>query len=69
MVELENLRLIKRSEVERLTSLSRAGIYASMLEGSFPRPVQTGKRSVAWRFEEVRQWLASRERSTGWGCV
>ena len=66
MENLENLALIKRSEVERLTTLSRAGIYAMMAASKFPRPVQTGARAVAWRERDVREWLASRPVSTGW---
>ena len=63
---LESLRLLKRTQVESLTGLSRASIYAEMLAERFPRPFRTGGRGVGWRQGEIAEWLASRERSTGW---
>jgi len=41
--------LLRRSVVEIITGLSRSSIYAQMAEKTFPRPVQIGTRSVAWR--------------------
>ena len=66
MSDLESLRLLPRSEVERLCNLSRAAIYAAMLTGFFPRPYRTGGRGVGWRAGEIAAWLASRPVSTGW---
>ena len=51
-------RLLRRSEVESLTSLSKARIYVEMSRGKFPRPRRTGLRSVAWREQDVEQWIA-----------
>ena len=53
-------RLIRRPEVERLTSLSRSALYSAMAEGSFPRPVSIGHRAVAWRLRDIEDWIESR---------
>lgn len=50
--------LIRRKEVERLTSLSRSRLYALMATDSFPRPVYLGTMSVAWVESEVQEWIA-----------
>jgi prophage regulatory protein len=52
--------LIRRKEVERLTSLSRSYIYAKMATGEFPKPVTLGTMSVAWIKAEVQEWIASK---------
>jgi len=61
--------LIRRKEVERLTTLSRSRIYALMQQGTFPKPVPLGKMSVAWIESEIREWIATRisefRKSTG----
>ena len=53
-------KLLRRPEVEKMTSLSRAGIYALMNAGDFPRTVRTGARSVAWRESEIETWISER---------
>ena len=53
-------KLLKRPDVERLTSLSRSAIYAAMDEGAFPRPIRVGKRAVRWRQEDIERWLETR---------
>jgi len=54
-------KLHRRPAVEDMTALSRSTIYALMEEGRFPRPVRIGKRAVAWRDSDLREWLESRE--------
>lgn len=50
-------RLIRRSEVEHRTGLSRAAIYRVIAEDSFPKPIQLGKRMVAWVESEIDDWI------------
>jgi len=50
--------LLRRSDVEMITGLSRSSIYAQMAEKTFPRPVQIGTRSVAWRSSDISDWIA-----------
>lgn len=52
--------LIRRKEVERLTTLSRSRIYALMAQGSFPKSISLGSMSVAWVEAEVQEWIAAR---------
>jgi prophage regulatory protein len=52
--------LIRRKEVERLTTLSRSRIYALMQQGTFPKPISLGKMSVAWLESEIQEWIAAR---------
>lgn len=44
------------------TGLSRSTIYGMMSEGKFPRPVNLGKRLVAWPESVLVAWLAEREK-------
>ena len=60
------VRILRRPEVERLTRLSKASIYRKMRTGTFPLPLKLGERAVAWRAEEIYDWIASRPRSLGW---
>ena len=54
--------LMRRPAVQAATGLSRSGLYAAMARNDFPKPVQLGPQSVAWRQSEVQAWIASRER-------
>lgn len=53
-------RVIKLPQVMRTTGLSRSSIYAAMDNGTFPRSVALGKRSVGWVQEEVEIWIDER---------
>jgi prophage regulatory protein len=58
-IQREPKSLLRRSGVEILTGLSRSSIYAKMADGTFPRPVQIGTRSVAWRSSDIDDWMES----------
>ena len=60
------VRILRRREVERLTRLSKASIYRKMRTGTFPLPLKLGERAVAWRADEIHEWVASRHRAIGW---
>ena len=53
-------RILRRSEVERLTGLSRSTIYLLMTKGQFPRPVKLSERAVGWRACDIDAWLQER---------
>ena len=57
---MNDLRFIRRKEVEAVTGLSRSSIYAMMKDGSFPKQVKLGTRSVAWCLPEIQEWANSR---------
>jgi prophage regulatory protein len=53
-------RIPRRPQVEMLTGLARATIYAAMADGRFPRQVKFGGRSVGWIASEIEEWIAVR---------
>ena len=53
-------RLLRRREVERITSMSRSSIYRYMQAGTFPQPVRVGPAAVRWRVSDITAWLESR---------
>ena len=61
------VRILRRREVERLrlTRLNKASIYRRMRTGTFPLPLKLGERAVAWRADEIHDWVASRPRALG----
>ena len=56
----ENLRLIRRKEVQTKTGLGASSIYAMMQQGTFPKAVNISERRVAWIESEVDAWIAER---------
>ena len=60
-------RLIRISEVKRLTGLSTATLYRKMAAREFPRPVQLGVGARAWPLSEVQDWIATRIELRGGG--
>ncbi|MCY4220984.1 MAG: AlpA family transcriptional regulator [Thiotrichales bacterium] len=54
-----NNRLLRRPEVEAMTGLSRARIYALIATDGFPVPVRLGSNSVAWRLRDIEEWIDS----------
>jgi len=48
--------LIRLPEVQKITGMSRAGIYKAMATGAFPTQIPIGERAVAWIDDEVFDW-------------
>ncbi|WP_407491884.1 helix-turn-helix transcriptional regulator [Pseudooceanicola sp. MF1-13] len=57
------VKFLRRPEVEGITGLSRSSIYDMMARDEFPRPVSIGKRAVAWRDDEISDWMKERTAS------
>ena len=55
------MQMFRRPLVEKITGLSKSSIYAMVADGSFPRPIRLGKRAVAWREQDIREWMESRK--------
>lgn len=49
--------LVRLPDVVRRTGLSRPTIYRRMANGRFPRSVQLGVNSVAWRESDLQSWM------------
>lgn len=51
-------RLVRFPEVKDRVGLSRSSIYARIAEGTFPRPIRLGAKSVAWAESTIDSWIA-----------
>ena len=51
--------ILRLPAVKARTGLSRSTIYQRVAEGSFPKPVNLGKRAVGWLDSEISQHLAA----------
>lgn len=51
------MKLIKLIDVKNTTGLARSTIYKYVANGSFPKPVSLGRKSVAWVESEVQEWI------------
>jgi len=54
------LTILRRKQVEARVGLRRSTIYQGVADGTFPRPVRLGARSVGWLSHEIERWLADR---------
>jgi prophage regulatory protein len=50
-------RLLRWRAVSQLTGMGRSSIYR---DETFPKPVKIGERMVAWREDEIRDWINRR---------
>ena len=61
--------LLRRTEVEAQTKLSRASLYAKLspndasFDPSFPVPIRISASSVRWIEDEIDTWIVSRPRA------
>lgn len=53
-------RLLRLRSVLEMTGLGRSSLYKMVKEQKFPRPVQIGKRTVAWDSTAVAIWIQER---------
>lgn len=51
------MRLIRFKEVEHIAGLSRSSIYEFMKKGNFPKSFSIGERAIAWREDEIEEWV------------
>lgn len=61
MLEIEKKdRFLRLADVKQRTGLSRSTIYLNISQGTFPRNINLGSRSVAWLESEVEGWMQGR---------
>ena len=58
--QTENVRLIRRKEVQAKTGLGASSIYAMIQQGTFPKAINISERRVAWIESDVDQWINER---------
>lgn len=58
-------KLLRIRDLENLTGLRKSSIYTYMKGGlmDFPTPIKIGRSAVAWKEEDVIEWMNSREKS------
>ena len=66
---MNNIKIVRRKEVESITGLSRSSLYFKMSKGLFPRAVKLSERSVGWLEHEVQAWLHDRISATRGGVA
>jgi prophage regulatory protein len=54
------LRLLRFGEVRQRTGLSRSTIWRMERRGAFPRRIKVSLNVVAWREDEVSEWIGSK---------
>ena len=59
-MDLERKRLLRLGEVLKFVALSRSEIYLLVKQGDFPSQVKLGPRAVAWRAQDIYDWIESR---------
>ena len=59
----ENVRLIRRKEVQAKTGLGASSIYAMMQQGTFPKAINISERRVAWIESDIDLWIYERIKS------
>jgi prophage regulatory protein len=65
---METLSLLRLPQVVKTCGLKKSAIYQRIQDGSFPAPLKLGSRSVAWRSDEIREWIESRPRTLEVKC-
>lgn len=52
--------ILRRTQVQARTGISRSGIYQKIAEGDFPKPISLGPRAVGWLESSIEAWIQAR---------
>jgi prophage regulatory protein len=52
--------ILRRTQVQARTGISRSGIYQKMADGEFPQSISLGPRAVGWLESSIDAWIQSR---------
>ena len=53
-------RFLRLPEVLQMTGMGKTFIYDRMNDGTFPKQIQLGGKSVVWNEQEVTKWMEHR---------
>lgn len=53
-------RLLTLAQVRELIPLSASSLYRMMESQTFPPRVRVGRNRVAWRYTDIKAWIAER---------
>lgn len=62
---MKSLLLQNVRSVSDYTGLSKSTIYREMNRGAFPKPLKLSPNRVAWRRDEVQDWISQLPISKG----
>ena len=51
--------ILRLPAVKKCTGLARSTIYYRIAQGTFPKPISLGSRSVGWIESELEAWLSN----------
>jgi predicted DNA-binding transcriptional regulator AlpA len=63
-VGADPVRLLTTAEVLAMVPLSLSTIYRLRRKRRFPEPIVLGERRIAWRENEIREWIESQSRAS-----
>ena len=53
-------RFLRLAEVLEMTGMGKTFIYDRMKEGTFPKQIHLGPRTIVWNERKVVQWMEDR---------
>ena len=53
-------RVLRLRDLVKKIGLGKTKIYSMIASGTFPKPIQLGPMSVAWKERDIEAWLQSR---------
>ncbi len=59
----QGIELVRAREVCRRMKFGRTTLWSLCKAGEFPKPIKTGRNSIAWRSDELQEWIETRERA------
>lgn len=59
-----DVMMLRLREVMHATGLARSTIYKMMRDGAFPLPIKLSLRAVAWRSDDLNNWIRERSCTT-----
>jgi prophage regulatory protein len=51
------MKFLRRAAVMEKTGVKNSQLYKKIAEGTFPAPIRTGERQVAWLESELDAWI------------
>ena len=56
--KLNETGFLRLRDVLEFIPISKSSLYAGIAEGRFPKPIKLGKRTSAWKVEDIRNLIA-----------
>ena len=57
---IEQNRLVKKTEIQKLLGISRSTLGRRIKSGQFPPPTLIQNGRSCWRFKDLHEWLSHR---------